>query len=494
MSALALLLAAAAVLTSPALALAQALQQEVEAVVRQANLGPAKVAVVVQDADTGETLAEINAASPMIPASNMKLLTTGAAIIALGAEHRFQTELQRDGDRLVVVGSGDPAFGDPVLLREMGIDVEAFFGQWIDAIRETGGGPIRELVIDDSIFEPPAPHPTWPRDQLNRWYCAEVDGLNFFTNVVHVFARPTATDSGPSIEIEPKAPWLTPQNRARSVSSGANTVWVSRSLTSNDMTLHGEVRAAMTVPIEVAVHDPAMVFARMFADRIEAAGLGSPKVRRLAHDDQPIPATSIAVVATPIETILRRCNTDSHNLYAECLLKRLGAIITGQPGSWSNGAAVLRMVIADVLGPGAVGSPGSLAIADGSGMSRANRVTASLLAAWLRALAANPVAGPILWQSLPRASLDGTLASRFRNRSLEHAVRAKSGYLDQVSCLSGYVGDPTAGGSAVVFSVLVNDIPAGVPIRRVKDMHEKIVLLVDEFLTTGLAEAAGESR
>jgi len=478
-----------------AAALGQALQEEVENLVKQADLGAAVVAAQLLDARTGEVMAAVNAERPMIPASNMKLLTAGAAILTLGADHRFTTELKRAGDRLYIVGSGDPGLADPALLREMGMDVEAFLARWVEAVKRSGEGPIREIVIDDSAFEPAGPHPSWPRDQLNRWYCAEVAGLNFFTNVVHVYASPTRAGASPTIRVEPKAPWLTPANRAQSVDRGANTVWVSRSLTGNAMTLHGEVRAPMSAPIEVAVHDPPMVFARIFADRLKAAGLGSPAVRRLEPEAPMVDAPTIALVATPMATALRRCNTDSHNLYAECLLKASARRLTGMPGSWETGAAVVRMTLADLLGPAGLGSAGALVVADGSGMSRDNRVTASILVHWLAALTNRPNAIVPLWDSLPRAGLDGTLRTRFRGVSLSHPVRAKSGYLDRVSCLTGFVGDPTDPASpCVVFSVLVNDIPSTVPIRRVKQLHERIVELVDEHLAARLVVDAPEEQ
>ncbi len=490
-----LLLASVAAACWAAGAVGQTLQSDVESLIKQANLGSASVAVELLDVRTGEALAEVNADTPFIPASNMKLLTTGAAILTLGADHRFTTELKRSGDTLYIVGSGDPGLADPKLLKEMGLDVEGFLARWVEAVQRSGEGPIREIVIDDSAFEPAGPHPSWPKDQLNRWYCAEVSGLNFFTNVIHVFASPTRPGASPSIRIEPRAPWLTPANRARSVTKGANTVWVSRALTSNAMTLHGEVRAPMSAPIEVAVHDPAMVFGRIFADRLEAAGLGSPSVRRLEPEAPAVDAPTIALVATPLPTALRRCNTDSHNLYAECLLKAAARKLTGLPGSWKAGAAVVRMTLADLLGPAGLGSAGALVVADGSGMSRDNRVTASILAHWLAALTDRPNAIAPLWDSLPRAGLDGTLRTRFRGVSLAHPVRAKSGYLDRVSCLTGFVGDPTdPDGPCVVFSVLVNDIPSTVPVRRVKKLHERIVELVDERLGDRLVVDAPEEQ
>ncbi|HRP61858.1 MAG TPA: D-alanyl-D-alanine carboxypeptidase, partial [Phycisphaerales bacterium] len=108
------------------------LQAEVERAIRSTPLKNAVVGVSIRDADSRTSLVSVGASRPMIPASNMKLLTTGAAMHVLGADFHFTTRLLRDGDRLIVIGDGDPAFGDPTLLEmttvdgQTGISVEQF--------------------------------------------------------------------------------------------------------------------------------------------------------------------------------------------------------------------------------------------------------------------------------------------------------------------------------------------------------------------------------
>ena len=96
---------------------AGSLQDEVKGLVK--SIGPRKgtVAVSVRD-DQGQEVVNIRGDAPLMPASNQKLLTTGAALRILGPDFTFQTRLVHAGDRLVVVGDGDPAFGDPELLGD----------------------------------------------------------------------------------------------------------------------------------------------------------------------------------------------------------------------------------------------------------------------------------------------------------------------------------------------------------------------------------------
>ena len=152
------------------------LQDDVGLAIRVANFEKAMVAVSVREARTGEAIVTIKADELMIPASNMKLLTTGTALHVLGPDFEFTTKLLREGERLIVVGDGDPAFGDPDLLALMqsedydGLDIEQFLDLWINPVVEAGIEHISELVVDDRIFDREFVHKDWPVDQLNRRY------------------------------------------------------------------------------------------------------------------------------------------------------------------------------------------------------------------------------------------------------------------------------------------------------------------------------------
>ena len=431
-------------------------------------VGKVGLSVFVLDADTGEALATHEPDRSMIPASNMKLLTSGAALDVLGPGFAFETALLVTDDEppvVVVLGSGDPAFADPDLLRDMGAGVESFVDIWVEALAdELGDRAPAEVVVDDRVFDRELVHPTWPEAQLNRRYCAEVAGLNFHRNVVKIFARPTEPGRPPVLSLEPAAPWLEVSNRARTVGQDRrHTAWASRAFRTNDISLRGDVRFA-TSPVEVTVHDPPDFFG---ACSPTASPTGSARRWRRAACARRRASRARAACTRSSRRCRRRwsaANEDSQNLYAESLLKRMGHEVSGEPGSWNTGAAVVRMRLVERLGSGA---SAGVVVADGSGMSRENRVTTRTLANWVRSLVTDPDAGAAFVESLPLAGDEGTLAKRFKRGRPDLEVRAKSGYLSGVSALTGLVTDPVSG-RRVVFSIVSNDKPNNVPLSSVR--------------------------
>lgn len=483
---------AALVLTvalTAAAAISQTIEDQLDALVRNGRLAGSGcvTGVVIMDADSGRLLASSNAEASLIPASNMKLLSSGAALAILGTDFSFRTELLADAsrNRLIVVGAGDPAFGDPALLKDMNIGVDQFVNLWAESVRKAGIKSVSELVIDDRVFDREFVHPTWPTGQLNRWYCAEVSGLTFHTNLLTVYTRPTEPGRPPTLRIEPNAPWIDIRNRARSVDKGQQTAWAARDLRSNDITLYGDVRWA-TDPVRVTLHDNAAFFGRLFAERLGAAGISVNTVRLATEQENLTGGTPIHAVQTPISTVLRRANVDSHNLYSECLIKRLGYQMTQSPGSWKTGAAIMRMVLLERLG---AASGKDVTVADGSGMSRENRVTPRMLADWLVSFHRDERLRDHFISTLPLAGGEGTLERRFRNVKLRNEVRAKSGYLTGVSALSGYVTD-TNSGRRVAFSIITNEKPNKVPLAWVREFEEQVVVMADQWLTRQTASTA----
>ena len=472
----------------------QSLDRKVAMAIDKARLGAARIGVSILDCQTGVELVSVHPPASanangagFTPASNLKLLTSGTAACILGPDYEFRTELFYDKGRVIVKGCGDPGFADPELLEKMHMSLDQFFDGLLESMTKTRVVELREVIVDDRVFDREYVHPDWPVEQLNRAYCAQVSGLNFYANILNVYVSP-----GPHINdlavarSEPSGSWMRIQSLAKTVASKGEAttgVWLERdNKEPYAFRLFGTVRTALDTPIQVTVNEPNLMFAKVLADRLIRSGLGnpaSPPQTRLCLPDEELSEVgqALGVARTKIGVVLERCNVDSDNLYAESLIKAAGHKLTGQPGSWSNGTAAVRMELKELVNGDMAAQ---LIMADGSGLSRNNRVTPEMITRWLRAMAAKPVVGDVFVHSLAIAGEEGTLRKRFKGAKLHNEVRAKSGYITKVRTLSGYVIN-AATGRRVAFSVLVDELPSGDD-QRAKELHENIVEAIDDWL------------
>ncbi len=450
----------------------QSLQSRVEGVVRSADLGAATIAVHVRDLADGLSVAEVNAERPMVPASNQKLITTAAALMLFDEDFAFRTQLRYDDGRLIVVGDGDPAFGDPRILGAMGMSVEDLLARWVAVVQKHGIERIDALLIDDRAFDAQQVHPNWPTDQLHLWYCAPVAGINFNDNCLDIYAAPSERGGSPVVMTRPIDAPVVLTNLAQR--GRRNALWATRTASTNRITVRGTVRYRFKAPIYVTVHDPPMVLGKLLADRLADAGVKVGGVARVADGAEVDAAKLLAEVRTPLAEVVKRCNKDSQNLFAEALLKRIGRKATGDPGSWANGAAATRMFLSKLLGPDA----STIVIDDGSGMSRRNKVTAELLTRLLaRMTQADAHVADVFIGSLPEGGADGTLRRRFDRPATVGTVRGKSGYLRQTLALSGYVEHEH---HTYAYSILLNDFDK--PAFKGKRLIDQFVYAIDAYM------------
>ncbi len=469
------------------------LQNRCTAIVRSRDLGETTVSVLVQDLSDNEVLAQINPHARMIPASNMKLITTAAALKLLGADFEFRTELRliedvpspddgaaaTPGMVAVIVGDGDPALGDPKVLSNHNLDIDQMLEAWVQVIKNAGVEHLSRLAVDDRVFDQAWVHPDWPRDQLNRWYCAQVAGLNIHENCVYVYPRPTQVGHSPRIMLRPAAKFISGLARNRSVTDRRDTFWVSRKLNTNELTYRGKIRHKREKPVKVALHDPPLFMARLLAEQLRAAGVRVDHVDRAGPEEQFPPSRPLLRWVTPIQDVLRRCNKDSQNLFAEALIKRVGRHVTGARGSWETGAAAVRMFLQQRLGPNAA----VVNISDGSGMSRNNRITARTIVNLLHIMHRDtPLAG-IYRDSLAIGGVDGTLRKRFGG-ALNGTVHGKSGFINGVCTLSGYLvsSEEDREPRVVAFSLLFNDIKAPVYVHDIKKLQGELISTIDRHI------------
>ncbi|MBM4008779.1 MAG: D-alanyl-D-alanine carboxypeptidase/D-alanyl-D-alanine-endopeptidase [Planctomycetes bacterium] len=464
------------------------------------GLKKAALAVSIREASTGRSIVSVRGGEALAPASNMKVLTTAAAITVLGPDFAFSTRMLLDGDRLTIVGDGDPALGDPALLAEStftdasgkvhsGLDIERLLDTWVASLRAAGVKRLREIVVDDRIFAREGAHPSWPKDQLNERYCAPPFGLNFHANSIGVSVAPRAGAAPEITTITPKAPWMAITNKgtSRTGKNDKNTLWFARTPETGDLTLYGNVKTKLESPILVPVGDPSLFLAQCLAHRLRAAGVSVTSARiATAADATPAGKPIGPVLRTPITTVLEHCNFESDNLYAECLLKRIAFAKTGTAGSWALGARAMQGELQARIGR----ASDAFVVSDGSGLSRENRVTADGMTLWLASVAQDERIASRFIETLPVAGQSGTVRKRMKEINPAVAlVQCKSGYIDKVCCLSGYV--TASDGTRLAFSVLANGLSEAGAVGKAKKLQDRICAILAEELAARRSALGG---
>ena len=470
-----------AALLTPAAARAD-LAADVQEVLDDKLLRKGLVAVeVVRLGDKAELDTSVyahNAEMPLIPASNLKLVTTAAALERLGQAFKFKTELRLtpEGD-LVLIGDGDPALGDAEYLKKVGWKSTTLFEWWAVNLREKQNvRSVRDVIVDDSVFDAELLHPRWPMDQIQKRYVPEVAGLNLNANCVDFQIQVVSPGQLVQYTLDPPTRYVSVRNTC--VAGKDNAIWLSREPASNELILKGESRGTKE-PVSVTVHDPSLFAATVFSETLAANGVRREgTVRRDNTFRSRNVGSVVAVHETPLATVLGRANKDSMNLYAEALCKRLGKEASGESGSWANGTVAL----ADFLRQ--IGVPDNqFHFDDGCGLSKENVISPRAITKVLSHEFHSKNKDQFL-VSLSIAGIDGTLEDRFKGSDLRGRVIGKSGFVNGVRSLSGYV--KAKDGQHYAFSILMNKV-ADDP--TVKILQEKIVKAVDAHAS---AVAVGE--
>ncbi|HQY88406.1 MAG TPA: D-alanyl-D-alanine carboxypeptidase, partial [Tepidisphaeraceae bacterium] len=207
-----------------------------------------------------QVVIDLQSHSPMIPASNLKVLTTSLALDRLGADFRFRTLLVSRDDELAIIGDGDPTLGDAEHLREHGWDSTTLFEQWAERLKELNIDRAKILRVDDSIFETLTLCPSWPADQIGLPYVAEVAGINLNANCLDVYV---GLKGGATIaSFRPASAWIDMKNATQIGSE--QSIWLDRKPTANAITVRGTVTGANSAPYRVTVHDPSMFAGHAF--------------------------------------------------------------------------------------------------------------------------------------------------------------------------------------------------------------------------------------
>ena len=451
------------------------LARRIDAIIDRAPLNRAHWGIEVRDARTDQVLYRNNADRHFVPASNLKLVVSAAALHLLGPDFRFRTTVHGTspvdngvlrGD-LVLYGRGDPTIGPRYAPSRAAIWEMLADSLRARGVRHVSGG----MIADQSAWDTAAVRPDWENYDLLWWYGAPTGALGFNDNSVDFALRPGARVGAPArIEAEPRTASYTFQNRTVTVAAGRpRTLDFARAPGTNQIFAYGEIPLDAPPRTEsVAVVRPGEFAAVAFREALERRGitLGKPGVQ-LVSDPLRSPARDAPVLAEhhspPLPQIIGPILGTSQNWYAEQLLKTLGKERRGE-GSWEAGIAVEREFLIREVGIDSL----AFVLRDGSGLSAGNLVTPHVLVqilAWAR----TAPHGQVFRAALPVSGSSGSLRSRLTD--LPGQVRAKTGYIGNVDSLSGYL--TLRDGRELVFSIIAN--ASGLPSSRMKNAIDDVV-------------------
>lgn len=428
-----------------------------------------RVGIKITSLSSSKVIFENDAEKYFIPASNMKNFTVAAAIEKLGPDFRFVTSVLAAAKpdstgtingNLRIFGRGDisisTAFNNGDYYK--GID------NLVDKIVATGVKRIDgDLIGDESYFKGFAIPVSWEWDDLQWYDGAEVSALPINNNAVDLIVKP---GMGGAIEcmvtVSPPTPLVSVVNNCTTVSGkqprtlkvfkplGRNVFEISGAMPINDKGFTGYI--AFTHPAEMFME---LLKQRLLLKNIVLIG----KTR--VESKQPAPISETVEIATlespPFSVIAAQTMKPSQNMFTETILWTLGDKIrrTSSAFSTEETSTLGKIVMRNFLDE--IGIPRDAVLQyDGSGMSRHDQVTPASVVSLYTWMAKQSKNAQVWRNSLTVGGVDGTLSRRFTGTSAAGNIRGKTGTLDQVSALSGYV--TTAGKEELVVSIIVNGV------------------------------------
>lgn len=459
------------------------LQKTSEDIISDPSLREAVVSISARKGD-GSILVDINAEDMLVPASNMKLITTGVAMHAFGSGHCFTTSIGYDGEikdgilegDIYIIGGGDPTVGSK---DSIAVALESTFNSWEECIRNAGIRRINGRIIGDGrYFDGMAEHPSWMWEDIGTYYGAGATGLMFYENRQSFMVSAGSTTGAP-VDIRPsypETPWMEFRYACETGKAGTGDQLY---MYASDLAPVAEIRGTFAVDraakrLDCSNKFPEYTCASYFADHLRKRGIpcsGGPSDFRLCSGTTPEDSlTIIGNTKSPsLGRIIFETNHASNNLYAESLLRHLGKSFTDSACYDSSYVAInniLKGMNLDLKG---------FEIADGSGLSRQNYISSDFLCRFLEAMMSSPCFEEYVY-TLPSPGSHGTLSVNMSKSPAEvkERIKVKSGSMGGVRCYSGYV-IPTEGckDDTIIFSIMVNNCTA--PSWKVRQLMDKIM-------------------
>ena len=478
------ILTALSVFTGPAAYAQQSTKKNIESMISNQIGSQAVVSICATTVD-GRKLVDISSSKMLIPASNMKLISTGTALHKLGPDYRFETTLTYDGEikdgvldgNVYIIGGGDPTLGS---IDSIATPIQDIFAQWAGMLRKLGVRQINGSIIGDGrCFDSTIDHPTWQIDDVGTYYGAGTTGLMFYENM-QSFQVSAGVEVGAEVNIAPSyplAPWMEFRYKCTTGEKGTGDMLY---MYTTDLAPIAEIRGTFGVDrkpktIDCSNKFPEYTCAYLFKEYLAEVGITCEGAGDYRLDTNWEPNGETIWLGKTYSPTLRRIifetNHISNNVFAETLMRTLGREMTGS-ACYNSSCSATNEILAELK----VNTKKGCHIKDGSGLSRQNHLSSDFLCRFLRGMVSSPHFEVFL-KSLPYPGGNGSLKYNMADvpQNIRTRIKVKSGSMNGVRCYSGYIL-PASGQrkDMIIFSLMINNCTE--PSWKVRNLMDSIMV------------------
>ncbi|MBN1879479.1 D-alanyl-D-alanine carboxypeptidase/D-alanyl-D-alanine-endopeptidase [bacterium] len=428
------------------------LKQDITSILQRRVCKEGKTGVFIQDLESGEILIDSNGDRPLMPASNQKIISTVGALGILSPQYLFNTSVYYSGSmdqgrisgNIFLVGGGDPFLTKEVLWKI----AERVYAM---GVRSVSG----DIVTDGHYFDDKGyPDDDWKRITMPLWYNAPTGGIAFNFNAISVIASPGSKPGDPAkITIDPPLEYFEIQSTA---TTGLPKSKVTLILDIKESSEKCIIIIKGKIPVNISpqtyyrhIKSSQEYAGHSFRYLLQQVGVlvgGDVRQGKKGNEAKEIYVNN----SLPLSELLRSANKFSNNFMMEQIVKAVAAESCHCSGSTRFGMQKIREFLATVVHLDTAG----MVLSDGSGLSRLDRVSPRQMAHVIRWTLNESDFAPEFMTCLPIAGVDGTMKRRIAKHPNKRMIRAKTGLINNVVCLSGVVDGRR--GKGLVFSIFIN--------------------------------------
>ena len=445
------------------------------------TLKSAPTSIYVQNVATGKVILSTTPQLCLTPASVLKLITTATALEVLGNDFRFRTTLRANGEivngtlhgNLVIKAGGDPTLGSGYFNKNQ--TKNDFLVRWANQIKQHGIDTITgNIVVDQSIYSDNDVPQTWIWEDLGNYFGAAAQGIAIYDNTFELVFKTGLTHGSKTeiIDTIPFIPGLILQNEVIASDDNRDLANVFGSPFDSFRIIRGSLpKNRQAFKIKASIPDPADLLAYEFEQQLHKSGItvNGHSSEDTLYDSPSSPDSLLMVWESPtLAEIIKPLNQESINLFAEHLCKHIGYVTYGNGSTNSGVKTIIKFWAEKGI------DTNNLYMADGSGLSRVNAITAKTLVEVLIYMHKNSLYFNEYLSSIPLTGLEGTQQYYFQDSVLKGKANAKSGSMNRVRSFAGYM--TTQNGTPVAYAIMVNNFSGNSFI-----MAKKMEKLMDEI-------------